>query len=409
MTERQPVSAYTPSATVRRAVESSQVLLTYAAHHKVAPESELIKILLDAKNALEENTWSPVLEADFWRAYTILSQAVKPATIQSLKDSFPNPNSRRAWWRIIPRARLMVHVYRGITVLVLIVLVVTQIYWLIGAGLVSKIDALNTEKQDIVQQLANQEQAAEPSVENPITPPRIKTTQQKERIELIDKELEMNYNGLLGWSQIWQQFLAGDETFEGKNVILNQQLVQEKIYRLQRRVETDTRLHASLSDPAQRADLAARIAQNDQEKTRLQQRLDAEKLEYTRIITKTPSEFALEVLQNYLLPLLYGLLGAAIYALRSLTTEIENLTYEIGDDIEYGLRMALGALGGLGIGWFLAPKDLAGFQSVSPLALSFIVGYNIDMLFSLMDRFIEGFSKVHVSTSAEHKAESPGS
>jgi len=80
---------------------------------------------------------------------------------------------------------------------------------------------------------------------------------------------------------------------------------------------------------------------------------------------------------------------------------IENLTYELGDDIEYGLRMALGALGGLSIGWFLALDQLAGFQSLSPLALSFIVGYNIDMLFSLMDRFIEAFSTVHVSTSSE--------
>lgn len=401
MIEQQLAPSYTPSATVRRAVENSQVLLTYAAHHKLAPEPALIKTLLDAKNALNENTWSPILEADFWQAYTVLSQAVQPATIQSLKDTFPNPNSRRSWWRIMPKARLMVNVYRGITVLVLIYLVVTQIYWLIGAGLVSKIDALNAEKQTIVEQLASREQPTGQPTENSAMPPGIRASQQKERIGVIDKELEMNYNGLVGWSRIWQQFLAGDETFEGKNVILNQHLVQEKIYRLQRRIETDTRLHASLADPSQRADLAGRIAQNEQEKTRLQQRLDAEKIDYTRIITKTPSEFALEVLQSYLLPLLYGLLGAAIYALRSLTTEIENLTYEIGDDIEYGLRMALGALGGLGIGWFLAPKQLAGFQSVSPLALSFIVGYNIDMLFSLMDRFIEGFSKVHVSTSAE--------
>jgi len=401
MSEHEYTAAYTPSNTVRRAVENAQILLTYAAHHKSAPEPELIKTLLDAKNALHENTWSPTLESDFWHAYTTISQAAKPATIQSLKDSFPSPNTRRSWLRLIPKARLMVNVYRGMTTVVLVVLVLTQVYWLVGAGLVSKVNSLNAEKQQILTQLAGEPEEPEPAAEDPAMPVKLRNAPQKERITLIDKELEMNYNGLLEWSQLWQHFLTGDETFEGKNVIQNQRLVQEKIYRLQRRIETDTRLHQSLADPSQRADIEQRIARNALEKTQLQQSLDADKIEYTRIITQTPAEFALEVLQNYLLPLLYGLLGAAIYALRSLTTEIENLTYEIGDDIEYGLRMALGALGGLGIGWFLAPEQLAGFQSLSPLALSFVVGYNIDMLFSLMDRFIEAFSKVQVSTSSE--------
>jgi hypothetical protein len=75
--------------------------------------------------------------------------------------------------------------------------------------------------------------------------------------------------------------------------------------------------------------------------------------------------------------------------LRSLADEIENVTYTIESDIRYELRLALGALGGLGIGWFLIPEKISGLQAVSLLALSFLVGYNIELLFSVMDGFIE--------------------
>ncbi len=155
----------------------------------------------------------------------------------------------------------------------------------------------------------------------------------------------------------------------------------------------EQRLGSSPAQAEERADIEERIAEKQQQQRQLQRQLEIEKIEYRRIITRTPSEFALEVLQSYILPLLYGLLGAAIYVLRSLTREIEQVTYTSSSDIEYGLRLALGALGGLGIGWFLTPEEFSGIQSISPLALSFLTGYHIDLLFSVMDKFIAAFSR----------------
>ncbi|PCI28690.1 MAG: hypothetical protein COB67_05805 [SAR324 cluster bacterium] len=105
-------------------------------------------------------------------------------------------------------------------------------------------------------------------------------------------------------------------------------------------------------------------------------------------------EITLEAFNSYLLPLLYGLLGALAYVLRALTTAIKKLTYTKESLINYLLRLALGALAGLAIGWFLKPEAQS-FQSVqmlSPLALAFLAGYSVELLFSALDKIVVAFT-----------------
>jgi hypothetical protein len=125
----------------------------------------------------------------------------------------------------------------------------------------------------------------------------------------------------------------------------------------------------------------------------------SQKLETQRGILKNTAalqeaKFILQGIQLYILPLLYGLLGAAAYVLRTLTTEIRNLTYEIESNIRYRLRIQLGAVSGLAIGWFsdAGLTFSASTLSLSPLALAFLAGYSVEVLFSLMDRMIYTFS-----------------
>jgi hypothetical protein len=121
-------------------------------------------------------------------------------------------------------------------------------------------------------------------------------------------------------------------------------------------------------------------------------------------------EFILANLQLFVLPLFYGLLGAFVYVLRTLTIEIKTLTYTRESNISYRLRIQLGALAGLAIGWFTGPNAsfsldtvssgaLSTFssggvsaQTLSPMALAFVAGYSVDVLFALMDRIIYAFS-----------------
>ena len=101
------------------------------------------------------------------------------------------------------------------------------------------------------------------------------------------------------------------------------------------------------------------------------------------------AQFVLAILQSYLLPLFYGILGAGTFVLRSLSKEIEEETFSEDKGTQHLLRVSLGALAGILVGWFsfLIPSETTPFVgSISPLAIAFLVGYNIEVFFSLMDR-----------------------
>ena len=106
--------------------------------------------------------------------------------------------------------------------------------------------------------------------------------------------------------------------------------------------------------------------------------------------TEIEMRFTLQIIQLYILPLLYGLLGAFAYVLRNLSAEIKNLTYVVESKINYRLRLQLGALAGLAIGWFIDASISIG--SLSPLALAFLAGYSVEVLFSSMDKLIQHFA-----------------
>lgn len=97
----------------------------------------------------------------------------------------------------------------------------------------------------------------------------------------------------------------------------------------------------------------------------------------------------LRILQQYFLPMLYGLLGATVYILRTLSNQIRIRSYTPASDIDFRIRIFLGTLGGLVSAWFLTPDVANGiFKSLSPFAVAFLAGYSVELLFAAMDRII---------------------
>jgi hypothetical protein len=112
------------------------------------------------------------------------------------------------------------------------------------------------------------------------------------------------------------------------------------------------------------------------------------------------SRFPLEVMQSYVLPLLYGLLGALAFVLRSLVKEIKNLTFTPESRIGYGLRIFLGMVMGLMVRWFFGGGEASGsltmldsLKELSPLAVSFIAGYGVELVFSAMDGIVASLAR----------------
>ncbi|GEM_PF-2981921 len=111
------------------------------------------------------------------------------------------------------------------------------------------------------------------------------------------------------------------------------------------------------------------------------------------------TKYVLSVLYAYILPILYGLLGGACLVLRILAKEIRNYTLLSDQSIRFYLRLVLGALSGLAIGWFFGVEEINNIltlKALSPLGLAFIGGYSVDLLFSLLDGLLSKFSTSNV-------------
>ena len=116
------------------------------------------------------------------------------------------------------------------------------------------------------------------------------------------------------------------------------------------------------------------------------------------------------LLVSWLLPGLYGLLGACVYVMRDLLRG--NGSIKAGGDarivdlLSLLLRVALGGLAGIIIGWFSVPTSAAASSaaiSISsiPFGMAFLAGFSIENLFALLDRLNKSVGQRDEKTPAE--------
>lgn len=132
------------------------------------------------------------------------------------------------------------------------------------------------------------------------------------------------------------------------------------------------------------------------------------------------------LLNSWLMPSLYGLLGACVFVMRKLLSVNGSGggrgDARIVDLLSLVLRIALGGLAGIIIGWFWVPTVTTSTSAVSvssiPFGMAFLAGFSIDSLFSLLDRLNRMVSADEskpkeaskpASPLAERTAVSPGS
>jgi hypothetical protein len=112
----------------------------------------------------------------------------------------------------------------------------------------------------------------------------------------------------------------------------------------------------------------------------------------------------LDFVAAYLLPALYGLLGACAFVLRQLCNDVSTLRFADDSRVRYTLRLNIGVLAGLAVGWFIDPtQEGSVVANLSPLALAFVAGYGSDLLFAVLDRIVNAFS-----TQPAAEAPAPG-
>jgi hypothetical protein len=92
-----------------------------------------------------------------------------------------------------------------------------------------------------------------------------------------------------------------------------------------------------------------------------------------------------------LLPVLYALLGACAYLLRSFEEELRTLTFTPSSRANWA-RFLVAGIGGAVVGLF-GNFTITQGASISPLAIAFLVGYAVDVFFSFLEGLLRSFTK----------------
>jgi hypothetical protein len=98
------------------------------------------------------------------------------------------------------------------------------------------------------------------------------------------------------------------------------------------------------------------------------------------------------------LPVLYALLGACAYLLRSFKEQVRKRTF-IPSDANAARFLIAGICGGV-VGLFNNFSINQG-ASISPLAIAFLVGYAADVFFSFLERILQTFTRAKDETTAQ--------
>lgn len=334
---------------LKQAVEDVMLILSYAAERGISVPPEIAQKLVQAKFLEQSAAWTPESEAEFWTAYNAVSQIIRPVTIDSLRAATDTLQPTYFLFRLLgiktyrsaSQARNAVRRYTWMGLFWVVLMLVIQIYSLIGNTLMNNIASINQKITVLEDEIARLNML---SGENVI----LQITQNTTKIDDLSSDLQSSVELLSNWLTPINAIILRDKYYK-KDL-----LKEDKIRNL-----------------------------SEQERISLMKKV------------QQVAQYPLLIANLYILPLLYGLLGAFAFVLRKLTEDTRRMVYTKESDLKYVLRIHLGALAGLAVGLFFVPEDTSITLpvSLSPLAVAFLTGYSVEFFFSALDRIINMVSK----------------
>jgi len=343
MTESQDnASGSVAKSELKNAVSDAQFLLAFASRNGKILSKETINIVVKSG---QQSEMSESEETSFWKHFVLLTTAVAPVSAESVRAISAMEGKKSLVQKTVRR-------YTVTTIIALVFLVALQAYWAVGALIISDVRVTQTQLDEVEMNIKDGRFSSDVDVSEQTSsqngkqkPPQTSKQQDgvSERQELTEKKdnlnlnLTTNYRLLKQWGWIQSRILGIDKLYNSKEKP-DDEIKENKTY-----------LHCAT--------------------------------------------FTMDILQKYILPLIYGFLGACVYILRNLSSKIKAYAFINASVINYYIRMCLGTLGGIAIVWFVSPeKSTDPVMSLSPLALAFLVGYSVELLFTVMDTLINAFT-----------------
>jgi len=322
-------------------VSSSQQMLNFAASsgRKIDPDTSNT-ITVFSHKLIKNESWSAKEQTCFLEASSNLAFSLLPVTYDSLRSSTSK------------LAEKYVRSFGLLTIGLLLFLIVAQSYWVVINTAANSIESNSQDKTRVmanIEKLKNQVKLLDPNskvlLPSPMLNIAVPTGDKKDELEA---EISRLRNEIKDNEEVSKR--ADDAINTNKNLI-------EKLLPIE---------IAKYQPKGSPADVSADLI-----------------IVWARQV--------LQVMSAYILPLIYGLVGAGAYVLRTISTQIRLRTFSRTDSsIQFFLHLVLGALAGVAIGWFLKqdPSAESFVTSLSPLALAFVAGYSVELVFTIIDKFI---------------------
>ena len=322
------------------AIADAMSLMDYAARHGVNVEPGILKQIETCEGKKPENL-SDRERIKFWDAFTKLAEKLKPVTPSSIEYT-KGINIKGFAGR-----RVQVPLYVMVSSLSLILLVLVQIFWIGGNSLVTDVKSNLDEVQTLQSKIIDEERLLYEGGSGELSTPAI----DKLYIELRSAyaKLTSDYESLYSWNLTWSRLTFIKPPFDSPQYD---------------KYDLPTKANVSMAS----------------------------------------AKLVLHAIHGYALPLLYGLVGACFFVLRTLSREIRSWTFTQQSSIAYLLRITLGPLAGLGAGLLVlgggagpnadnaATGTTVDLQALGPLALAFVAGYGVELVFALLDRIVDAFT-----------------
>lgn len=341
-----------------QALATAEMLLRFAAENVNELPRETVATINTALDAQAGNAWNEQVATDFWCAFNKLCALVKPATVDTLSTNLlgvPAPRWR-AWAggnaRPVSVSRRTATRYLALLIVLLGISVVLGFLVSTTLSLGKDVEQLATQGDELNVKLTAAADALEAGVAD--KPFATASADQRKDIaamqallhqqnhvldQMLQKSVMMTRLISLGWNGA--TILPGDLK-DAQNLAEVRQAVRD--YQISRRDVASERLNAQIS---------------------------------VGVITAT------------VLPIVLGIMGACAYVVRLISDQIKDTTFSATSPIRHLVRVALGGLSGVVIGFSGVVTDMG----LSSSALAFIAGYAVEPVFSTIDSIAEKFRR----------------
>jgi hypothetical protein len=335
-----------PGRAVAEALEESDILLAYAARSGLGPTLQIAEPLTVAKSAYSSRVWNARIEANFWAAYSSLAAALKPVTAESLlpriaevAERYADAYTRATSWLV------------GLIVPLSIVMFVNASISNDITDLIKENDVTSLSLRDGL--LAISQQLGQST-----------TSTGAEALHMVPVNTRQLEAELAQFARVNRLLYARSQLF---NVFVMRSAADPHLDRQALELPPDQVLTPQIGFAKISTYQDIRAFAKDAQQRNL---------------------MAYGAVTAYLLPVLYSLLGACAYALRSLADATVRRSYL--PSVANFARIIVALIAGVVVGLFTNfTKDV----SLSPLAVAFLVGYGVEIFFSFLDAFMQAFKK----------------